>query len=442
MRPPRLRRLRIRRLVVVAVICLAPLSASAQHWSDPNVQGGLSFDLQPPGLSAPPAWPAPGAPGHQSFDQFPAPNGPPSILSSNMGKGDYTANLGKGDYTAAMAPEPPPATSFSPSAQAAPATSPQLPPGMWENRYLARHANGTFTLLPGDSVFKLDYRLRWLTDSHTSYEFGTPDLPPEGWTPLSRLVFSINSLWHGVGVGWERPGWKVQFEWLTPMQRRVQGDLEDYDWYPPNPDGSFTDLGVMRQRWTDAQMLDLAGQFRLLDRPLSLPLEVWPGAGFRWQRLGLMASEPFQLKEFNVWQEDPWAYYGDVIAFKQEYFVGYVGGEIRATIESWRLPPLQVTFRGDWGWTDGYNIDHHLIREGDRYTKQSTHGDTWRVGLVFETLLRRCLSLGFEVDYLEISTKGRHHLINLPEGIDLTWDHGVQAWSNQTWLTAFVRLRI
>ncbi len=435
MRTPRLRCCaRIGRIVFGAVICLTPLPASAQHWSDPTAQGVAPFDLQSAGLPTPGAWPAPSAPGNQSLEQAPGPSGPPSVLSSDMPKEGYTA------WTA---PEASRATAFLSSAQAAPGTTgPQLPPGMWENRYMARHANATFTLLPGDSVFKLDYRLRWLTDSHTSYEFGTPDLPPAGWTPLSRLVFSMNSLWHGVGVGWERPGWKVHFEWLTPMQRRVQGDLEDYDWYPPNPDGSFTDLGVMRQRWTDAQMLDLAGQFRLLDRPLNLPLEVWPGVGFRWQRLGLMASEPFQLKEFNVWQEEPWAYYGDVIAFKQEYFVGYVGGEIRATIEGWRLPPLQVTFRGDWGWTDGYNIDHHLIREGDRYTKQSTHGDTWRVGLVFEALLRRCLSLGFEVDYLEISTKGRHHLINIPEDIDLTWDHGVRAWSNQTWLTAFVRLRI
>jgi len=436
MRTPRLgRALPMCGLLFVFLTNVLALPAEAQVASAPSANGMPLYDFQSPAAPSPPQGSA--SPGLEELNQG---------LFSAQGGGQHTAAAvtgvgGQSGWNAAPGAKPGPTWPSSGETVPGAPTSP-LPAGVWENRYVARRGDGTFFLLPGESVFKLDYRLRWLTDSHTSYEFGTPELPPDGWTPLSRLVFSLDSLWHGVGVGWERPGWNVRFEWLTPMQRRVQGDLEDYDWFPPNPDGSFTDLGVMRQRWTDAQMLDLTGQFRLLDRPLSLPLEVWPGAGFRWQRLGLMASDPFQLKEFNVWQEYPWSYYGDVIAFKQEYFVGYVGGEIRATLEGWRLPPLQVTFRGDWGWTDGYNIDHHLIREGDRYTKESTHGDTWRVGMTFETLVRRCLSLGFEVDYLEFATKGRHHLINIPEGQDLTWDHGVRAWSDQTWLTAFLRLRI
>lgn len=432
---PRSGRPRTRVALLACLVGLLALSAQAQVWDGYSAAGPSYPPPQTSPVGGSPAWVGLNASAEQNLGQGGGPSPWQPMTSMGTGPGDPLAWA-----------QPPVANSGPTSlpAEAARPTAgpPQFDASVWENRYVARRGEGTFALLPGDAVFKLDYRLRWLTHSHTSYEFGTPEQPPEGWTPLSRLVFSLDSLWHGVGVGWERPGWNLRFEWLTPMQRHVQGDLEDYDWLPPNPDGSFTDLGVMRQRWTDAQMLELAGQFRLLDRPLNLPLEVWPGAGFRWQRLGLMASDPFQLKEFNVWQEEPWSYYGDVISFKQEYFVGYVGGEIRATIEGWRLPPLQVTFRGDWGWTDGYNIDHHLIREGDRYTKQSTHGDTWRVGLSCETLLRRCLSLGFEVDYLEFATKGRHHLINIPEGQDLTWDHGVRAWSDQTWLTAFVRLRI
>lgn len=435
MKPPRLGRSAEPVVLLVCSLAIFVLPAEAQVWDNPGAMGQQSHDSQYQPAVGMHAWNSSNAPAEPSNPWV----GGPSAWQPMAPVG-----VGAGNPPAWTVPEDTKPASASSSGEAGlPAAGPlQLPSGVWENRYVTRRGDGTFALLPGDSVFKLDYRLRWLTDSHTSYEFGTPELPPDGWTPLSRLVFSLNSLWHGVSVGWERPGWNLRFEWLTPMQRRVQGDLEDYDWLPPNPNGSFTDLGVMRERWTDAQMLDLSGQFRLVEKPLGLPLEVWPGAGFRWQRLGLMASDPFQLKEFNVWQEYPWSYYGDVISFKQEYFVGYVGGEIRATIEGWRLPPLQVTFRGDWGWTDGFNIDHHLIREGDRYTKESTHGDTWRVGLTFETLLRRCLGLGFEVDYLEFATKGRHHLINIPLEQDLTWDHGVRAWSNQTWLTAFVRLRI
>lgn len=295
---------------------------------------------------------------------------------------------------------------------------------------------------PDGPVFYLDYRVRSVSDSHTSYEFGTPELPPEGWTPLSRLIFPLDSFWHGVEAGVETPTWAVRVEWLTPMQSQIQGDLEDYDWYPPNPDSSFTDLGVLRQRWTDAQMLDLEAEFRLLDRPLGLPFSVWPTGGFRWQRFGIMTYDAFQLKEGNVWPIVPWSYYGDVIAFKQQYYTGYVGGQLRSTIENWSLPPLRLTLQADWGWVDAFNVDHHLIREGDRYTKESTHGDSWHTSLVAEMLLRRRLSVGFEVDYLQIRTTGRHRLLNIPEDQDLTWDHGVRAWSDQTWLTAFLRLRI
>lgn len=45
------------------------------------------------------------------------------------------------------------------------------------------------------------------------------------------------------------------------------------------------------------------------------------------------------------------------------------------------------------------------------------------------------------VDYLQIHTRGRHRLLNEPLDQDETWDHGVRVWSDQTWLTAFARVR-
>lgn len=50
-------------------------------------------------------------------------------------------------------------------------------------------------------VWTIDYRLRSVSNSHTSYEFGTSEVPPAGWTPLSRLDFPLNSFWHGLEVG-------------------------------------------------------------------------------------------------------------------------------------------------------------------------------------------------------------------------------------------------
>lgn len=224
------------------------------------------------------------------------------------------------------------------------------------------------------------------------------------------------------------------------MQGNIQGDLENYDWMDPNAD--FTDLGFLRQRWIDAQMLDLGLEFRLWDHPFGLPIEVWPAGGFQWQRFGIMCYDLLQVKQDNVRRRKPYSYKGDVISFKQDYYFCYVGGQLRTTLDFWAIPPIQLTFQGDWGLVNAYNVDHHLIREGDRYTMETTSGDSWHIAFTAEAQLSQRLSLGFEVDYLQIRTTGRHRWLNVPEGIDQTWDHGVRVWSDQVWLTAFICFRI
>ena len=42
-------------------------------------------------------------------------------------------------------------------------------------------------------------------------------------------------------------------------------------------------------------MLDLEYEFRLLKRPLGLPVEVWPMVGFRWQRFDMTAYDGDQI---------------------------------------------------------------------------------------------------------------------------------------------------
>jgi hypothetical protein len=294
---------------------------------------------------------------------------------------------------------------------------------------------------PGPLVLTIDYRFRTLCSSATSFEFGTIEPPPVGWAPLSRLDFPINSCWHGFRFGLEKSDSAIHFEWMAP-QTTIQGNLEDFDWAPPNPDGSITDLGFAQERWNDGQMLDFGYEFRILERPLGLPVEVWPTVGFRWQRLNLTAYNLTQVKSDNVWLDPPFTYEGDVITFNQEYSIGYVGAQLRGRLESRILPPIALTLQGDWGYTEAYNTDHHLIREGDMYVMHRTHGSCWHVALTAEALFcRERLSMGFQVDHLRIDTQGTHRWINEPYGIDETWDNGVSVWSRQTWLTAFIRTR-
>jgi hypothetical protein len=281
----------------------------------------------------------------------------------------------------------------------------------------------------------VDYRFRSLTNSRTSYEFGEP---PAQWTPLSRLDFSLDSLWHGLQFGVQREDWGVHLEYLVPLRKEVNGNLNDYDWRVPSD--TITDLGIMRERWVEGHMLDFGVEFELFQHPFDLPFDVWSTSGFRWQRYHLMCNDLVQYKENNVWEPDPYRYAGDVIGFNQQYYSYYLGGQLRSDLAIGSLPPIHLTFQGDWAYTEGNNVDHHLIREGDRFTVENTYGDTWHIGLTAEAPVRKWISLGCQVDYLQTTTTGSHRLINEPLGWDESWTYGVRAWAAQTWLTAFVRI--
>lgn len=296
------------------------------------------------------------------------------------------------------------------------------------------------TATPPEELWTFRYQTRWLTNSVTSYEFGVPEGYEPCWSPLSRLEFPINALWHGFQVGLQRSQWEIQFEWLTPVNDHIQGNLEDRDWQTPGAD--FTDLGVAPERWISGQMLNLDLNLRLWDRCFGLPVDCWGTVGFRWQRFDVMAHDASQLKSNDVWLDPPDFYAGDVLSFDQQYWLSYLGGQLRTVLNLPWAPPIHLTFQGDWSNAQAYNIDHHLIREGDRYTFERTHGDACHLALTAETPLTKHLSVGLEADYLGIDTHGRHHLVNLPMEEDETWTNGVHVWSEQTWLSVFIGFRI
>jgi len=287
-------------------------------------------------------------------------------------------------------------------------------------------------------LWTLDFRCRSLASSQTSYEFGTPETPPAGWTPISRLEFPLDSVWGGLELGVHRPRWSLRAEWLAPMESDVHGDLADWDWLTPG--APFTDLGYAEQWWTDGQMLDVGLDVLLADEILGLPVQTRLVLGFRWQRFHVMCHDLRQVKWDNEWLNPPDFEPGNIIDFKQEYYLGYLGARWSAWLGRQGRVPIQVTLQADRGPTSGENIDHHLIREGDRYTIEETYGFSGHVGLGAEALLSERLSLGVELDYLGIRTTGTHRLLNRPLHEDYTWSHGVRVWSDQTWVTAYARL--
>jgi hypothetical protein len=295
-------------------------------------------------------------------------------------------------------------------------------------------------------TWTIDYRVSTMFSSRTCYEFGTyPAAGAPVYAPLSRLNWSLDSVWHGLQIGVEKPRWRVHFEWLTPMTRDISGDMSDWDWSGPARDPAS--LSVSPSRWTDGQRLEFEGAFKLRDRLFQMPIELWPVAGFRFQRFNMMSYDGVQLINDGTFPDIPpvgYRWYEDTISSNQQYYMGYVGGQLRTTLNIAQLRPVQLTFQGDWAGTAGYNVDHHISGYEEkgihRYGYDKTHGGALHLALIAETQLNRRLSVGVQVDHTEIRTTGTHHFVETgAETADEIWSNGVKVNSDQTSLLAFIR---
>ncbi|MDZ7618280.1 MAG: omptin family outer membrane protease [Patescibacteria group bacterium] len=288
-------------------------------------------------------------------------------------------------------------------------------------------------------VWSFDYRVRSMFSSSTAYEFGTPEYWPNAYAPISRLDFSLDSTWHGLRVGVGEPEWRMHVEWLTPMSRKIHGVMADYDWNinEPRDDPSRLDLLTHSSlRWNDGQMLEWEAAYRWTDSLFARPLELWPLLGFRFQRFNMTAYGIDSLVPPTG--PDPDVVGVPVIDFNQQYYVGYAGAQLRSKWFVGRMP-VDFVFQGDLGPAAGYNVDHHLLREGNRYTMERTSGLAWHLSLGVEAALTTRFVAGLQADYVAMRTTGTHRWVNEPFGTDMTWRNGVLVTSHQTSLTVYLR---
>ena len=306
---------------------------------------------------------------------------------------------------------------------------------------------------PGPLALTIDYRILSMFDSHTSKQFGTSPGLSLNIRPESKLDWSLNSTWTGFRLGAEEADSAGHFEWLTPMAQSVNRKNGRFRLGCALTMPTLSSLSSSSERWNEGQMLEIEYEFRLLKRPLGLPVDLWPLAGFRWQRFDMTAYAGNQIIGDGVIVPLPGPFPppfdGDLITFKQEYSIGYLGTQLRGRLETRILPPIAWTLQGDWGYTQANNVDHHLSYEyfdSHRYSMEDTHGDCWHVSLTAEALF--CLdrfSIGLQADHTEISTTGSHHVLQYGgtfyPPVDETWTNGVSVSSSQTSITAFLRLR-
>lgn len=303
------------------------------------------------------------------------------------------------------------------------------------------------TVQPCDRWWTVDYQVKTFMDSNTRYQFGTPETSTNPYSPLSKLVWPLDSAWHGLQVGVERPKWRAHFQWLTPVTSNVGRDMADYDWSGPDRDPAS--LSQSPERWNDGQNIELEGSYKLTDCFLSRPIELWPLIGFRFQRFDITGYDGVQVINDGTFPNLPPVGYrwdGDTITFNQQYYMGYIGAQLRGHINIMKVRPVTWSLQADWAGTWGYNVDHHISGYEDRgiqrYTMESTQGGAFHVAFNIESPLGKRFSTGIQVDHTEIRTWGSHHFVMTGASTaDETWSNGVQASSDQTSIMGYVRAR-
>jgi hypothetical protein len=284
---------------------------------------------------------------------------------------------------------------------------------------------------------------------YSSFEFGTGGDPATAYAPLSKLDYSLDSTWTGIRLGVETCQWDIHFEWLTPMVQRIDGGMKDYDWNIADPRNDPTRLDSLSHsatRWNDGQKLEIEADYKYSDCILGMPLEVWPLAGFRWQRFDITAYNMTQLiggghipGDGNI--PDPgYSIAGDGLTFNQQYYIGYIGFQLRRCVQRECRPPINLMFQFDWGATAGYMVDHHLLRTDipNFFTTESTGGDTVHLCLAGDIPLNCHWDAGLRADYYRIRTTGT--ITQYSNGQVISHgDDGVLVKSEQTDITAYLQ---
>ncbi|MFH1057975.1 MAG: hypothetical protein V1797_04740 [Pseudomonadota bacterium] len=287
--------------------------------------------------------------------------------------------------------------------------------------------------------------LKRLFRSHTSYEFGNP--LDRRVSPLSRLEFPLNSWWGGVRLGARGPRLGLELEFLAALHGQDDiGTMRDSDWDDENHTRVKTIYSESHTKLKESFTLDAKAAFSLRE-DLGLPawLDLRPLLGVRWQRFTLVTHDGWQ-QQLEADPASPeglaWGDYqplpGDGIWFRQQYVHAYAGLMLTADLGRLGLggpdrpgSGWQVSLQGDLAQVWGDNLDRHLLRAGNRETRERTQGYAWHTALSLRAPLWSWGSLTLTGDYLFIRTTGEHNLTDDAHGIDFTFDYGVMVWSQQ-----------
>ncbi len=288
-------------------------------------------------------------------------------------------------------------------------------------------AAGTLDPKTASRPWSVSLQTRYFFQSHTSYEFGNP-FPPHQ-TPLSRLEFPLDSWWAGASMRREFSRFSAGVEFFRNLSDEARGVMIDSDWDDDAQPALKTIYSESSCRMEPSYMVRADADLKISDW-IGLPgwLDLRPVAGLAWQRFTLVTHDGFQSEIGKGTSLLP----GDGIRFEQTYWQFFTG--LKSTFDlgkPFHLSRLTFTIQGDWAYVAGSNEDHHLLRIGNRITREKTTGDAWHALANLKIGVTQNLSANIGAEYLHIKSTGSHNLTNNLFGIDFTFDHGVKVWSEQ-----------
>jgi outer membrane protease len=278
--------------------------------------------------------------------------------------------------------------------------------------------------------FSLNFKGERFVSSHTSYQFDNP-FPPNQ-SPLSRLEFPMDAWWGGIELHFQKGRFSAGAEALTNTLGDVDGVMKDSDWDDEENPERLTIYSESRNRMKRSFRIEFDSAIEIADW-LGLPrrLSLRPLVGFRYQDYHFVAHDGMQTYPDTT--EDPIVLEGDSIIFRQRYWHYFAGFRAQSNIPHISIiPAMTVLFQLDRALVNGSNKDHHLMREGERYTYEITSGSAWHGCISLKKGISRRFSFDIHAEYSTIQTAGEHRIVNKLFDMDERFPHIAKAWSKQT----------
>lgn len=271
-------------------------------------------------------------------------------------------------------------------------------------------------------------------NSFTSYQFPNP-FPPEQ-DPLSRLEFPIDQWFAGLIASYGGSAWCVEAQGWINFTREANARMQDSDWSDennPSQKNIFSESGcrLIRGLLFDVR-LDVATS-------LTAPLGIRPVVGWRSEYFRFVTHDGYQ----NSLEGDSQSLDGDGIEFRQVFYHYYLGGMLRtsfapSSLWPW-IPRMRADLQLDYALVNATNEDLHLLRSGDRITRENTRGHCWHAAATMTFTFAENIRGRIEGDFKRVLTNGSHRLTNPLGYIDFSFD-GSRVWSDQASISAYAEV--